>query len=209
MTEPQQAPVLQVTGPAAANANVTSTGWTGAGISQGAPGWCYAASEQMIQRAFGVTITQAEIAHGIVFRRGDLGDGEGNAVTYHNGVLRIVVDNNLANSAWATVSQYVRNNQALYNLVRTEWGNPPLTGRTFTRTNAPDTTRIVNTINGGGLVMIGSGIHWKIVYGYASGPTGAVTSFKVYNPWDTGTDTPNMTPSAMSAGIEETYYVTA
>jgi hypothetical protein len=207
MSQPQ-APVQQLVGPAQANANVTSAGWTAAGVSQGAPGWCFAAAEQLVQRAFGVTITQVEIAHNALLDRGRRQDPAGQAVAYYTGLRAILNQHSLADLSWATVQQHVRADQTLFDMVRTEYGNPPLRGRTHTRTNAPDATRIVQTIDAGGLVMIGSTIHWKIIYGYASGPTGAVTSYKVYDPWNAGTNHAAMAPAAMSAGIEETYYVT-
>jgi hypothetical protein len=205
MTQSQQA----LTGPAQANASVVSTGWTGAGLHQEAPGWCFAAAEQMVQRAFGTTITQAEIAHNILLARGRNQDPSGSAGGYYAGLRAINNQHDLANLNWATVAVYVRGNQTLLTMLETEYGNPPLAGRTHTRDNVPNAARIVSTIDAGGLVMIGDRIHWKIVYGYASGPTGEVSSYRVYNPWQRGTDTPAMSPASMSQGIEETYYVTA
>ena len=202
MTQAQQAP-------AAANANVTSTGWNGAGVSQGAPGWCFAAAEQMVQRAFGVTVNQVEVAHNIMLARGRSGDPAGNAVAYYTGLRGILNQHNLGNLNWATVQQYVRADQTLFNYLRTEYGNPPLTGRTFTRGNAPDAATIVQTINANGIVIVGTTIHWKIVYGYASDANGQITSYRVYDPWNNGTDHAAMAPATMANGVEETYYVTA
>lgn len=204
MTQAHQLPAQ-----AAPNANVTSTGWTGAGISQGAPGWCFAAAEQMVQRAFGVTINQAQLAHDVLLARGRSGDPAGTAQRYYTGLRAINNQHNPVDLSWPSVQQYVRQDPALFDLLRKGWSSPTLLNRTCTRTNAPDLAQIVRTIDAGGLVMIGSEIHWKVVYGYASGPTGAVTSLKVYDPWESGTDHPAMSLTTFAAqNISETIYVT-
>jgi hypothetical protein len=198
---PQHAP------PAAANANVRSAGWNGAGIPQTAPGWCFAAAEQLVQRAFGVMVSQVEVAHNILLARGRAQDPHGQAEDYYEGLRAIGNEHDLPNLEWPTVRQYVASNRELFRWLSDEYGNPPLSGRRHTRGNAPDAATIVQTIDGGGLVIIGTVVHWKVVYGYTSDASGQVTSYGVYDP-GRGHDDPTMTPARTVAGIEETYYVT-
>lgn len=204
MTTPQQTQA-----PAQPNANVTSANWNGQGVPQANQYWCFAAAEHMAHRAFGQNVSQAEVAHNCMRDRGRAEDPRGNARAYYAGLRQIYNTQNLTNMNWATMERYVRADGDLFNLMRESWGSPQLTGRTFTRGNAPDPARIVQTIDAGGLVIIGTTYHWKVIYGYASNAQGNITSYKVYNPWDGGTDDPDMAPATMSNGIEETYYVTA
>lgn len=203
MTTPQQTQA-----PAQPNANVTSANWSGHGVPQANDNWCFAAAEHMVHQAFGRNVSQAEIAHNCMRDRGRAEDPTGNAIAYYAGLRRIYNAQNLTNMNWTTMERFVRADGALFNLMRESWGNPQLTGRVFTRGNKPEAARIVQTIDAGGLVIIGSTYHWKVVYGYKSDSKGEITGYKVYNPWKSGTDDPDMKPGTMSNGIEETYYVT-
>jgi hypothetical protein len=196
-SQPTQAPAVT---------DVTSTGWTGPGIEQSTGSWCFAAAEQMIQRAFGVRRGQPEIAHGVMIARGRIGDTQHRAQAYYEGCRRILNQHNLNDLNWSTVERHVRADQGLYNVLRGAYGTPPLTGRAFSRGNAPDAGRTTATLDAGGLVMIGSSNHWKIVYGYTRAANGDVT-YKVYNPIS-NTASPAASYPTMSGGIEETYYVT-
>ncbi len=204
MSSPQQTQA-----PAQPNANVTSTGWIGAGTPQATTSWCFAAAEHLVHRAFGPPPSQDEIAHNCMLARGEIGDSKGNVPAYCEGLQVLASSFGLGDLSWATVGAYVTSDQTLNNLLRHEKGQPQLTGRTFTRTDAPNAARIVRTLDAGGLVIIGDQIHWKVVYGYRSDAQGNITSYRVYNPWGTGTDNPNTTPAAMSNNIDETYYITA
>lgn len=186
----------------------TSAGWTGPGIAQGAPGWCFAAAEYLVQRAYGDPPSQAEIAHNVMIKRGEIGDPVGNAVAYYQACVRFFEQGLVTDITWPNVQPLVRADQGLFNMLRNEYGQPPLTNRTFTRGNVPDPARIRQTINEGGLVLIGSRIHWKIVYGYSADATDTIASYMVYDPLGNGTNHPAMPPDRMMAGIEETYYIT-
>lgn len=208
MTQATPAPA-QTTGPAAPNANVTSTRWTAAGVPQTTRSWCFAAAEALIQRGFGVTVTQPQLAHEALVHRGRNEDGAA-ATQYYQAVRGIYNDNTLADTSWASVEQHVRRHSGgdLYNLLRTQWSVPLLRNRTFAGAGAPDPARIVQTIDAGGLVLVGSDIHWKVIYGYSSGPNGAVTHIKMYNPWEGGTDHQALAVGAALTGLNLTFYVT-
>jgi hypothetical protein len=207
MTQAHQG-VVPVVGPAAPNANVTSTGWPGAGLPQQQSGWCFAAAEQMAQRAFGQNIPQDELAHNAMLARGRALE-PGTPTQYYNALRQYLNTFSLPNLDWNTVQAYVTGDQQLFGLLASAWSTPVLRGRTTSNSGAPVEAQIVAAINVGGVVLIGNALHWKVIYGYNSGPTGTVVSYQVYDPYNGGTNTPAMTPTAMANGILHTIYVTA
>lgn len=55
----------------------TSRRWS-SGTPQKTQSWCFAAAEETVQHAFGNSqISQEQIAHDVLFARGEIGDDEG------------------------------------------------------------------------------------------------------------------------------------
>jgi hypothetical protein len=176
--------------------NVTASRWAG-GVRQGAPGWCFAAAEQIVQSAFGVTIDQAAFAHRVLMDRGEIGDPAdgGSAITYYRGVQQIQAKNNLANCAWTTVARFVTADSNLKRIHENTYGQPRFDGRTAAQGGLLTEAQVMATIDGNGLVVTGNSIHYTVIYGYARDVKGNVT-FKVYDPYR-GTSNPSAASSSV------------
>jgi hypothetical protein len=180
-------PISQKSGPTQV-ASHTSNRWPG-GQRQQTGAWCFAAAEAIVQQAFDVTITQAEIAHNVLMARGAIGDTSQHAVDYHNGVQELWAMNNLADPSWGSVGALVQGDQTLNGYHRSSWGSPPLTGRTASDGGGLTVNQIITALDANGLVLSGNALHWKVIYGYIRYDDDSV-QLRVYDPMTNSTSTP-------------------
>lgn len=182
----------------------TSARWPG-GQAQGTPAWCFAAAEQIAQSAFGVAVTQAQIAHDVLMARGAAQDNSQGAVTYYDGVQNLFALNGLNDASWASVGALVTIDSTLNNIHRGAWGQPPLTGRTATAGGALTNAQITATIDADGLVLAGNAMHWKVIYGYTTYSDGSVT-YLVFDPMTNASST--VASGTVIAAMQISYRVT-
>jgi hypothetical protein len=114
--------------------------------------------------------------------------------------------NSLNDTSWASVGALVTADQTLNGYLRSSWGTPRLTGRTYTGGGQLTVGEITTTLDGNGLVMSGNNIHWKVIYGYRRYSDGSV-QLRVYDPWN---GTAAIQPAATVIGsMQVSYRVTA
>ncbi len=137
--------------------------------AQSSPGWCYASVERMIKRAYGVEVgTQREIAT--------------NYQTTMNSV-------NLNNYVSEALDRSEDMETARTRFIEREWGNPTFDGGpTAVMSSSYSQSAVKNAIDGDELAIIGSQIHWYVIYGYQEDSGGTITHLLVWDPYNGGAD---------------------
>lgn len=168
--------------------NQQSAAW-GGGFTQETGSWCFAATEQTLQYSFGTQVTQEEIAHNVMIANGVAGASQTATAYLESITIEIVSAFDLPNTDYATVQAYLsdEHRQTLQN----NWGDLPLTGRTFQTGGALSEAEIMQTIDGGGLIAFGNAVHWKIIYGYTANGEGQITAVWVFDPMTGGETAPD------------------
>lgn len=174
--------------------------WVG-GSKQETRCLCYAAVEQAIQRGFGGSVEQLEVAHNFMINPAG-GGGRNEGVKYQTELATLISNDCVTGSEWSSVKGSIT--ATMENILLTSWGDLPLTDRTFSAGKFIG-DQVIKTIQGNGLVAIGYELHWKIIFGYYWSPENGY-QLLVFDPWE-GTESLVEWDVAVD-GITMTYYVT-
>lgn len=182
---------------------VRSASWV-SGSKQESTSLCYAAAEQAIHLAFGDVYGQLELAHNFMLSESGGASMSQDGATYQLQLGVMQSTDMITDTLWRTVQPHLT--PTMTDILKGNRGDMTLVGRTYNKGGAPDDQQIRDTIDAGGLVAIGSSIHWKVIYGYSVSPTGARRLF-VFDPW-TGQSDEDADWATTLRGISTTFYVT-
>jgi hypothetical protein len=152
------------------------------GWQTGAGNWCYAAATRAVRGALlGEQLSLEEIAHNFYRAIGELGgpDEAGIGGTRGAAIAKYLTQIHFSPGGdfpYSYVQAWVAAGQLGVGvdprpLLREAWGDLDLTGLnqdTVTRSSADEANelRICQTIDAGGLVVVGTALHFKVIYGY-------------------------------------------